>query len=277
MRRGLLLAFAFILAANAVTLAGVALNRRSEEATIVLTERELRLYPAGIENTAVALWLSWSRPRDVLEGDMPGFEWFDRETLAKVGFDVGPDPEDPASRDHYRRQAFAPRNAYVVLEYRPDEPPLAVSEAPLPLDSRDFRRRLTPEERAFLPRLAAVDAGLDKTALRRAYPDRQRFVIMPGAVAMVYRPRDSRPDGVEGPVLSGRVNVVYPMSIYVPEPHSALLERLRAEGAESEEEMVQGRLTHAPRYRVKVTWGRRLEPWVAAVEPLDPLEVEPAR
>lgn len=274
MRKGLLLAFAFILAANAVTLAAVALNRRGEEATLVLTERELRLYPAGVENTGISLRLSWSRPRDVLEGDMPGFEWFDRETLAQVGFDVRPDPDDPASRDHYRRQAFAPREAYVVLEYRPDELPGAASETPLPLDPRDFRRRLTPEERALLPRLAPVDAGLDQAALRKAYPDRQRFVIMPGAVGLVYRPRESRPAGAEGPVLSGRVNVVYPMSIYVPEPHRAILERLRAEGAQAEGGMVEGRLTHAPRYRVTVTWGRGLEPWVAGVEPL---EAEPAR
>ncbi|MFB3855578.1 MAG: DUF4824 family protein [Vicinamibacterales bacterium] len=286
MHRGLLLSIAIVLLANAATLALVALDRQGEEATITLTERELRLSPAGLENTGIALSLEWRYPRTIRHAG--SWSWFDRTRLEDVGFDCSVALDAPEAKQHYRRQAFAPRAALVVLEYRPDAVPDAV-EALQPFEGAGEPRQLTEEERRRLPRLAAVDVGLDAGQLRSRYPDRSRFVIVHGTVQLIYRPEEpsrsstapagsapaqasadarTSPPGPAAslPALSGSVTMVYPSQIYVPKEHRAILEELRPK--EGSRDLYWAILSHRPRYEVTLTWGSRLEPRVTGVRRL---------
>jgi hypothetical protein len=267
MRKGLLISLLFVLAANAATLAFIALNRQKDEATLVLTERELRLSSADLENTGLALTLAWEYPRDVWQANWARFRWFDSAKLESVGYDCSIPPGDPKARDHYRRQAFAPRSAYIVLEYQPEVPDVAGVGAST---NPSTWPPLTEADRTRLPRLHVIDAGQDAGELLARYSDRNRFVVAAGSVQMVYRrPGETQPEptptpGTEGrePAIYGRVIAVYPFDIYVPKEHRAVLDELRREGGPTNR---WSRLQHDPRYEVTVVWGSRLEPRVVGV------------
>jgi hypothetical protein len=269
MRKGLLVAVAVVLVANAWALALVARNRSgSPDATLQLTERELRLPPAGTEETGVVLWLEWQRPRDA-GARAAEYAWFDRAKLASLGFDCHVPPDSADAAAYYRSARLLAREVYAVFEYRPDE----VRAAPdVPAVSRDgvASPPLDAADLARLPRLVPVDAGTDPSALRARYPDRARFLVAPAIARAVYL--DARATGGQ-PRLTGQFGAVLPEQIFVPREHAALLARLQAGAAPDEQPWM--RLTHDPRYRVTLRYGRNLEPWVTAVEPMEPAIASP--
>lgn len=179
-RRSLLLPITVVVTANLILLGGVAWNRLSApETTVVLTERDLQLVPMGEENSGSALELHVAGAGF---GDAP--VWLNRSHLAELGFDTGPDPGDASSRDHYRGEP--PREAFVALEYREDEPGR---------------------------RLLVVGIAGEAEALRQRYPDAARFLITRCVVRM------NRSD--EG--LTGYLDGLRVPQIHVPLPYSRTL------------------------------------------------------
>jgi hypothetical protein len=100
-------------------------------------------------------------------------------------------------------------------------------------------------------RLIAVDAGINADVLRKSYGDRSRYIIAPGAVRLFLYRDDEDEDKLRAQVQNLRTSL-----IHVPKSHSAYLTGLEP-GAES------------PRYAVTLRYGRKLEPWVVKVEPLE--------
>ena len=110
------------------------------------------------------------------------------------------------------------------------------------------QKRAIVYERVSGTRLAVIDAGPDAAALRAHYPERNRVLILPAVIrmALTQSAPASPPDRLRGYIQE------IPSEIHVPRPFS---DRLR--------ELSQG----GPRaYRVRLRYGRLLEPWVTGIE-----------
>jgi Domain of unknown function (DUF4824) len=257
-RLGLLPGLALVVAANAVVLARVAWNRGAVDARVELTERELSLpYAKDDEDTGLEVRLRWRQPDRELESTTP---WLGRDTLRSLGFDVSMPPDDPKAESFYRHAL--PREAFVVLEM---EGPAwkqwfeaYKQERSTPEAQGCCQESLEKEERMG-SRLFAVTAGRDARALRTAYPDRGRYLVLPAEIRAAVR-RQS-PDGP--PVLDGDAELRSGRAVQVPLPLRPVLDAVRREPADP-----QGR--KAPRYRFTLATGRRCEPWLEKVERLPP-------
>lgn len=249
-RRTLAAGLALILASNAVVLAGVAWNRSGEpDAQLRLTQRELGLerdWAGGRENSGVALRLQWRVLRRAAgEGFVDyGYsyatdaDWLDREKLEQLGFDLSAPARDPLL-DEQRFERQLPRPALLVLEL--DGPARAAALKRAEEFAEKSQQKAAQEalarERSANSRLFVVDAGLDADALRAKYPDRKRYAIVPGKIGLQgYGTR--KPSGyVYGPGVA---------SFNVPRSFHAAV--------------------RGP-FEATVVFGRRLEPWLAAVAP----------
>ena len=274
--KGLILAAAVVLATNAVLLALVARNRTGEsDATIELTERELRLTPGDSDNTGVSLTMVWNSPYGFGLPPQARYPWFDRTKLESFGFDCRVPLTDSRAERHYGTQSMLTRPAFAVLEYGGEAwqkmLEREIEQAERLRQKRDAEGAETPEALesraddavARRSRLAVVDAGLDAAALRRRYPDRTRFIVTRALVTLVYVPKSSEP-GSEEPRLTGTVVNILPEQIYVPRELRTPGDVLSTRPAPNE--WPGTLLKHDPRYRVTIAYGSRLEPRVVKVQ-----------
>jgi len=255
--RGLLAGLALIALANAVALGGVALNRRGEpDATVTLTERELRIPWSAINNeddTGLDLQLEWNAR---WAGGDRSPDGLPLTTLRELGFPPRPGHNEP------------PRTAWVVMEMDGEAWRSWVAK----------RRRQVEEERRKEPdsdcppgsdleqllvsgsRLVVVDAGRDRHALRHRHPDRSRYLVLPGTVHV----SESSPGVFHGLVSELRVESIHvPLKLRPILDEIVTAERVRRETSD-------GANLPPPRYRATVSFGRRGEPWLVRMEKLSP-------
>ena len=267
-----LLAWMLVAAVNGAVLSGVAYNRSGPpEARIVLSERELPLaYRRHEENSGLALRLAW---RTIGEDDeryvrRSSPAWLTPAKLQALGFDL-PQIQETDKKGAAGR-APLPKEVFVVLEF--DGPAYREALARTAEDLHQARNlhRAHPEneklreayqaaetrlkrERLSASRLFVVDAGHDAARLRTLFPDRTRYIIARGLVRAGYHRADRgwRPVGTIGRLLVE--------SIHVALPYRKPLETLT--GGDR-----YRKTAHAPpRYQVELIYGRRFEPWIAAV------------
>jgi hypothetical protein len=259
----LIAAVGIIALSNAFALIHAARNRAGEpEAELELTDREL-FYMAESDDSGVDLTLRWTDPDDLLthadERAAPANRrWLDVEKLREIGFAVD---TPPPSESVWSDRRLMPRTAYVALEHD------GVSWQAW----AERRRKLASARAATVPgvdveqeldaatRLMCIDADRDADALRARHPDRAQVLIVPCVIAVYWNPAiPARGDAPATPArLDGRVQEI-PTSIHVPLPFSAELRALAPTFA------ANGRMT--PSYRVRLRYGRLLEPWVIGVE-----------
>jgi len=276
----LIAGLAIIIATNVIALAGVAYNRSGEpESTIELTERELAMpyrYRMLKENTGLGLQIKCRLEANNYYGygncyGMP--EWFSREKLIELGFKL--QPLEGQGDWHYAIEKELPRKAFIVLEYDGAAYQKALAKAEQELDAQlqlldnnpdkeEFGNRVKAArdrlkgEQLYFSRLFAIDAGPDKTQLRKAYPDNSRHLIVQATV----RPGWSgNGKGKEGE-WKGRITRLLVNTINVPLEHRAIFEPLE----DDQVSRSQNKLT--PRYQVSLAFGKRGEPWVIGVEGL---------
>jgi len=236
-----------IVATNAVVLGGAAYNRGGDpEATLRITEREGQFpYEWGFEreNSGLSFSLEYrvlralptNRKANIYDLRGLGYgspQWLDRRKLIELGFDLATPANDLSGERRYQKQL--PKPVFVVLEmdgeaYRSS---LKRMEKFAARESKPEVTRVLQEERDKNSRLFVVDAGLDLAALRGKYPDRRRFAIMHGKVAL----RDWG-DGIGGfvEVIGTKLNV--PVEFH-------------------------GVIGKERRYEANLAFGRRLEPWL---------------
>lgn len=246
MRRVLLLiAAAVVLLVNAWALLQARHNRSDPAGgTLELTDRTVRLVEMPAESTAMLLELRW-RVRSARPRQERSPEWLDAAKLSELGFDCGVPVSSPQARDHYR--AMPTRPVFLVLE-----PGAAAEQAP----------DQPAPDRAYL---YVVDAGCDARRLREKYPDPQRQVIARGLVRLSWEQQTAREDGPAlTPQLRGWIQTLLPEQIFVPQPHSRILEEFRhLKSRESGEKKSE------PRFAVTISWGTDYTPWVRAVRRLE--------
>ena len=264
-RRTLLAGVALIALTNAVVLAGVAWNRSGEpEALLRLTERELKSpgeYGFQKENSGLTLRLAWrlSRAPKPNQPDYPDFgysgggegPWLNKAKLAELGFDVSPAPG--SRRGGYPRDGRQlPREVLLVLEHdgpawqaalerakeRAARTLAAAAASPverqLAIQAENAAKQLA-EERENYSRVFVIDSGRDVEALRAKYPDRARYAIAHGKVAIHF--------ASSGP--SGYVSELSIPGVNVPLELRQTVDRQK-------------------RYEVSLAFGKRLEPWLTA-------------
>jgi hypothetical protein len=270
---------ALVLLANAVALTGVYLNRSGEaESRLVLSQRELGTPWSWVrtkDNSGLALTLNW-RVNDAnageyfassfaINGGVP--DWLDETRMAALGFDAVGAAADPASRRRLERQL--PRDVLLVLELggpawqqalqRAQENAARHEAARLAnADSKEFAAKAkraqeqARREETHNSRLFAVDAGLDRAALRAKYPDRSRYLIVKGTLRprLVTRDKKSRIGGYISVLSVTQINVPHAMR---PGLEPALLAHKRTAD------------DPGPRFEAVLAVGQRLEPWLESV------------
>lgn len=228
-----------VLVANAGALAFVALNSGgAPDATLQLTEREMRLSDLGTDTTGMTLTLRWDRNAAT--------PWLDRVKLASLGFDCSVPTEAPRALDHYSTPSSLPRATYVVFSY--DTTPALVGR---PGTNEGYPSRLTP-----------VDAGNDPRALRARYADRHRYLITAGTVgAHLIRATPTQPARLQGGVLW-----IDPIQVYVPQQMQQTI--VAAIGKDVKGQSPIAPLMRPPRYEVTVEYGSRWLPRIVGVKAL---------
>lgn len=216
-RHTLIAGLALIAITNAIALGGAAYNRAGEpDSALTLSERELRppyVWRSQKENSGLALRLQWRvAPGGApsadnyyfsSDGGMPG--WLDKQKMTSLGFNM----ERPAKGDNdersnrYERQL--PREVLIVLEqdgpaYRDLLERAAAAAKDLEVknlggNGKKNADEMMERETHRSSRLIAVDAGLDRKALRSKYPDRSRYAIAYGMVHPVWGYENKEPAG----------------------------------------------------------------------------------
>nr|NIQ02513.1 DUF4824 family protein [Nitrospinaceae bacterium]NIR56468.1 DUF4824 family protein [Nitrospinaceae bacterium]NIS86929.1 DUF4824 family protein [Nitrospinaceae bacterium]NIT83767.1 DUF4824 family protein [Nitrospinaceae bacterium]NIU45970.1 DUF4824 family protein [Nitrospinaceae bacterium] len=123
---------------------------------------------------------------------------------------------------------------------------------------------------AMQSKLFAVDAGQEPGVLRNKYPDRSKYIIAPAAFKIHREKIYSKPlPASKRYFLSGRVDEILVEDIHVPNEFREFFI------AEIKSPTIQY-LPHdkptsdlKPRYSVTVNYGKRYEPWIAAVNKLE--------
>lgn len=244
-----------VLGANVLLLALAAREHAGEpEATLVLTERELRLKPWGEEKAWASLVLDWNREESFRQKE-PG--WFGVAKLGELGFRTGRAPSDADAGGYYGWQP--PREAWVVLELR--EPSRAEAGAEVGAEAK------------IRSRLHLVDAGLDARELRARHPDRSRAALVRAVVsAQLYAPWDPGTRTRGAPFIRGLVDEILPPEIQLPKEKRVLLDRLasRNGGGAKGAAPAAPNEPAPPRYDAVVSFSRRGAPSVEVVRPLGP-------
>lgn len=279
MKHSLIAGVVIILLSNTVALSGVYYNRSGEpDSTVTLTERELRppyYWQHSKENSGLALRLNWR----VLEPDTKesylyrsySANWFDEKKLAEIGFDV--DEEKQKSEDRQSDRRILPREALLVLEYDGESFKIAVERAERKVQRRKRKLKRNPQEEEFADdlktakedlkqlkesgsRLYVIDASPDQEVLRKKYPDRSKYIITKGQVRM-WLNYDKKKDETTA---SGYVSELNVNRINISKRHRPTIDPLLADK--------KNRYSYydkPPRYAVKVSWGKRLEPWLQEI------------
>lgn len=280
-QRGMYIAIVLLLAVNAIVLAGALYNRTGEpDAVTTLTERELPIaYSYQMENSGVSLRIDTNHHyygglSAPLEYD--SFSWLNRKKLEALGFDFSAAPRDSEDYDYYYKQL--PRKAYAVLEFdgpawegwkkrmsdqlaKVDEIEKEGKKTAKELDTarKNIEQALRTNSHLFI-----IDVGSDPAALRKQYPDRQHYLILPSTVRISYYGSYPAPglktDNIRGyvDILTSEVNLPHRMHVNVGEQKKpGFPSRMGAGIPES-----------GPRYQVVLQTGKRYEPWVEEVQPI---------
>lgn len=261
---------------NAVVLAGVAYNRAGTPvSTIELTERELPIwysYSTADENSGMALDIAWEQldlDEDPEYLSKAGIKpvWPDDAKLVELGFEIDKLESD---RERYQNRIYdLEQEVILVLEYdgvayhqalqiaenkaarlrseaeiNPDDTKLA--------DEREaFEKRLIRMKQAQ-SRLYVIDGGRDRQALMNAYAGQDNIMFVKGRIGLIWNDDE----------IEGRLQRLSIEQIHVPLPFSKLLSEFTVK---QERYDSYGTREQAPRYKVQLNIGKRLEPWIESV------------
>lgn len=241
---------ALVVVTNLAMLASARANRAGEpDATLLLTERELHLERGSDRDSSQKLQLQTQAWRSY-PPDSSADKWLTRDKLATLGFLC----RTSVDRAPWQRPCGLPRRAFVVYAY--DGPSWQIYSAELQhAASPGWTPEMKRNEVRYGSRLIAFDAALDPAALRRAYPDGRRYLILAANISAwltVSQPSTA-------PVVSSRIEPLT-TTLIVPLPFRDRLSTLAPS---------DWLLSKEPRYAVKVAIGGHLEPWILAIDPID--------
>ena len=276
----------FLILVNVIVLAGIAYNRSGEaEATITLTERELRLPYRSYgtksnkraENSGLSLRLNWS----VITSDLfsNGYRkyslsnygnpvWLNENKLKELGVDV--DKIKANKKDYsygYRNEESI--ETIIVLEYDGQAFKDTVKRAEKDIQNLrdDFKKQPADEKakkvlkrhedsfqelKTSVSRLIAIDAGKDLEKLKTKYNQPGKYLMLRGEIRPYWSDYD----------LEGRIKKIFNSNVHMPLPYSKEISELTKSKKKSSR---YNRRKEKPRYQVELNVGERLEFWVGGV------------
>jgi hypothetical protein len=237
-RPSLILALLILVSANAVVLIEAARNRSGMPVeTMELTERELGIEDMGLDNSGVVLNLFWHR--------QDRENYFSQEKLEALGFDFR-----HSQGDSHKDAAIMPRVACVALELEGkawEQWSQRAEKDPAPV--RPAYQRINQS------RLFPIDVARDFSELHARHPDSSRIFITKALIRVQYlEPKDAASGNAEEGRWIGYVATLLPSLINVPSPYSRILASIPPQPVKE------------PRYRVTLSYGQNLEPWVDSVK-----------
>lgn len=273
MRKRLIgIGFATILLTNVMVLGNVFYNRSgSPDSQLTLSEREFRQSWRGQskEDSGMELILDWrvlpqpaERPRHSRYLARGSAAWLDQRKMQALGFTL------PTNDDELRRPATEKEVIFVLelngaayqqslneaqahlAEARADAAKSVIDKQndahPSPADAKKetpiaSAQHELDEEAQKASRLFVVDAGLDATALRARYPDRQRYALMRGLVQQLIQHDENKKMAI-----FGSIRQIFTGEIHIPHEFESAAK--------------------APHFTAQVAFGKKLEPWVVAVK-----------
>lgn len=265
----LITGLAMIVVGNTVALSGIYYNRSgAPDAKVSMTQRELRLpyfYGFQNENSSIAFNLQWRIRNDDSDyaNQWVDPDWLNERKLTELGFDTSIPKTAPHAERRYRK--MLPRAAYIVLEYNGptyaaqlakaqkkvrQQQRLSQEHPDVKKHAEDLKRAksaLDNEEHTF-SHLFAVDAGADKDALRRKYPNRSMYLIVTGQVSIAFYTEKCKP------YLTGSIDALNIDSITASYAIRRQLEPYLGKHRYQERQKLK--------YKVTVAYGKRLEPWI---------------
>jgi hypothetical protein len=252
-----------LLLVNAIALGGAAWNRSAQDSRLQLSERELDTpygYQMDSEDSGSWLSLDWrvvqlppkasDAPYVFAYSSSRGDpDWLDARKLGSLGFDVGSAPSSDEKREWRQHE----RDVVLVLElngpaYARDLAQVRDFAAKVP--SKD-NNKLLAERETQTSRLFAIDAGLDADALRRKYPDRAHYALVPATIGMHWN-REKNGSWTAIGNLQG------------PKARQIHLSRAQATALASVLSKPHTYDEPDPTFNVELAFGRRLEPWVVS-------------
>ena len=273
-RTAIWVGLALLVLTNAVALGGVAYNRSGEpDAVLKLGERELNppyVWNDKGENSGLSLKLQWRSPppaaptqrgKFFYRGDHnPG--WLNAQKMRELGFDADATskPQLFDANPSSRHRAL-PRDVFIVLEFNGPAYQDSVRRAQAAVDaapaesaptgvvSRKEQAKVELAAQLVDTRLFAVDAGLERSALRARYPDRSMYAVVRGRISPM---RDRTEDD-----LGGFIDELSVDEINVPLDMRPVFEGVVARNG-------YDRSVPAVHFDATVMFGQRAEPWLAS-------------
>lgn len=266
-----------LLLTNVVVLSGVAYNRAGDPlASIELTERELpvrQLRTGGDEDSGTALSLRWKIP---YPPELPEFlymnpsspEWLDEAKLTELGFNL---EKLKREKENWYKWPSMRTEVVLVLEYQGDayQHALAITERTVnqlreklmsePDDQKQSNKLERYEDhlrelKISQTRLYVIDAGLDEQILVKKYVGKKQYLFVRGEISVWWN-KDR---------IVGQIRRLYIDQLHVPLPYSQQLAAL----TKGENYYNRGTQSIPPRYHVQLRLGKRLEPWIVSVGPV---------
>lgn len=277
MRKTIIAAVTLLLLTNIVVLAGIAYNRSGKPlVSIELSERELpvtRSYGLDDENSATSLTLEWHSldPDDdtdklyaYVSSRTP--EWLDNEKLIALGFDINKFNNN-ADRYRYRTGQLA-TEVILVLEYNGQAYRQALAGAQSRADKLRVEMESNPDDENLATRykniekrlqrlqqsesrLYVIDAALSREALLQKYTGNGEYLFAKGEIGLYWN----------DDVITGHIRRLSIPQTHVPLPFSRPLAAL-VSGDDYPSPDTTGT---QPRYKVRLNFGKRLEPWIESV------------
>ncbi len=253
------LAFLLIVVTNIFILTNVYLNRSGESTTsIVLTEREVHIpYYNNSQNNALSLKIKW---RVLNENNKVNYyynkqaSWLNKTKLQSLGFDI-----DKITKQR-KYKPVSHKEVFLVLEYDAQAYQKTLKYRQTELEEKektannkkikDAREALHVEQHNA-SRLFIIDANLDYESLRHKYKDTSKYIIAKGIVKAHYN--------IKTKTLSGYINRLSVPSLHVELKYKQILKQLTKNKA------LKYNSAEKPRYKVKVEYGSRYEPWISSV------------
>ena len=261
MKKYLWMGLLLLIGSNLVALAGVAYNRLNEvTAAVTLTERELQLpynSSAQQENSGLSLQIVWRSPSAEDEAYQPYIakeSRLSKEQVLALGFEL---PDEGyygvQSQPLYWALEFdgALHDAEVVKAELRYQKALASYNTQPNEDNTRLKTdalEMLKKEKLINSRLFFVKAAADYQSLATEFAGQDNMIFVKGLTKPYYQ-QNSDSYGLS-------LNQLLVNRIMVPLANTEPLKGLSRLGY---------RDITAPRYRVEVKWGSRLEPWIVAV------------
>ncbi len=241
--------FIIIIFTNILVLSGVFFNRSGKpESIITLTERELFLpYFIDKENSGLKLNLRFrtlSKHKNQYTYYHGAPAWLDQKKLKQLKIKL---------------EHGISKQVFIVLEYNHDLYNESVRRTKASLkklkggELKNGEKRLK-DELTNKSRLFAVDAGIDYKTLKQKYKNQSRYLIIKGLIEPMYNYCANKKKETYGIITK-----LTAQDINVPKKHRKIFDHIMKTKQYGYNKF------KLPRYKVKLAFGRRLEPWIISV------------